>query len=279
MQHLSLVLTTLIAAQPALAHVGISNLTTPIAAGGQSAFAIANTSNEIQFNIPHGCVATETAPAFVGANLDTTKIEITVPAAIVAATTAASLRGAMGGVFGAVSAAPVDANGAVKLTWTKKTGAAGEANYAASDNQFYKVSVRMKLPNLASASDTAIKKFQFLVTQTCSSAGTDFVMDWGSANSPSLLVFPDRRKGFNLYTLDASALADFSATGAGTLGTKLNGYFGDAAIVWLGKSGYSANFDTSRKIQSLVSQDGAYSELGARPAASVTASDSLWVKY
>lgn len=263
----------------ASAHVGISNLTLPIAAGGQGTYAVANTTNEILFNVPHGCTAAESQPAFTGANLDTTRIEVTVPAAIVTATTAASLRPALSGEFGTVSVGTVNTDGTVKLTWTRKSAGQGEANYTAADNQLYKVSVRLRAPNVTSASDASIKKYQFLVVQTCSSGGTDYVMDWGTANSPSLIVFPDRRKGFNKYTLDASAVADFSTTGTGTLAARLKSYFGDAAIVWVGKSGYSANPNTSAKIQSLAAKDSSYSELGSKAGAALTASDTLWVKY
>lgn len=272
-------LTTLLAAQQASAHVGITNLTTPISVGGQATFAIANTTNEILFNVPHGCTSAESVPAFSGANLDTTKIEVTVPAAIVTATTVASLRPAVSGVFGAVSVGAVDGSGNVKLTWVKKSAASGEQNYTASDNQLYKVSVRLKVPNVSAASDVSIKKYQFLVVQTCSNGGTDYVMDWGTANSPNLVVFPDRRKGFNKYSLDASVLSDFTTTGTGTLGAKLKSYFGDAAIVWVGKSGYSANPNTTTKIQALATKDASYSELGSKAGASIATTDTIWVKY
>jgi hypothetical protein len=234
--------TAVIASGNASAHVGLSNVTMPISAAGQGTFALANTTNEILFNVPHGCTAAESVPTMTGANLDTTKIEITVPAAIVAATTAASLRPAMDGLFGAVTVGAVETDGSVKLTWARKSAAVGEANYTASDNQLYKISVRLKLPNVASATDVAIKKYQFLTVQTCSSGGTDYTLTWGTANSPTLLVFPDKRKGFNKFTLDATTTAtDFAATtGTATLAAKLKSYFGDAAIVWVSKQGYSA---------------------------------------
>lgn len=269
----------LLTASSAMAHVGLSNLTTPITVGGQSTFAIANTTNEILFNVPHGCTSAESLPAFTGANLDTYKIEITVPAAVVTATTASSLRPSMDGLFGAVTVGPVDASGNVKLTWTRKLTGTGEQNYTASDNHLYKVSVRLRAPNVSSASDVSIKKYQFLVVQTCKNGTTDVVMDWGTANSPSLIVFPDRRQGFNKYSLDASTVADFTTTGTGTLGAKLKSYFGDAAIVWVGKSAYSANPNTTTKIQGLVAKDSAYSELGTKAGASIAVSDTLWVKY
>ncbi len=268
-----------LAAANAAAHVGITNLTTPIGAGGQSTYAIANTTNEILFNVPHGCTSAESLPAFSGANLDTSKIEVTIPAAIVTATTVASLRPTMDGLYGAVTVGTVDAGGSVKLTWTRKAAATGEANATASDNHLYKVSVRLRLPNVASASDTSIKKYQFLVVQTCTSGATDYVMDWGTANSPNLIVFPDRRKGFNKYTLDASTVADFTTAATGTLGARLKSYFGDAAIVWFGKAGYSANPNTSAKIQALATKDTTYSELGGKAGASIASTDTIWVKY
>ncbi len=278
---LSIIVTaaSVLAAANAAAHVGITNLTTPIGAGGQSTYAIANTTNEILFNVPHGCTSAESLPAFSGANLDTSKIEITIPAAIVTATTVASLRPAMDGLYGAVTVGAVDAGGNVKLTWTRKLAGTGEANAAASDNHLYKVSVRLRVPNVASASDTAIKKYQFPTVQTCTSGGIDYVMDWGTANSPTLIVFPDRRKGFNKFTLDASTVADFTTTATGTLGARLKSYFGDAAIVWFGKAGYSANPNTSAKIQALATKDATYSELGSKAGASIATTDTIWVKY
>lgn len=284
---------TLVAAAAALvscgasAHVGVVNLTTPLSASGQSAFAVAGSTNEIQFLIPHGCTSTETVPTITGANLDTTKIEITVPDAIVKATTLASLRPALTGEFGAVSIGAADSSGNVKLTWARKLASAGEANATSADNQLYKISIRLKAPATSSATDYAIKKYQFLTTQYCKATaasgvaeGTEVAMSWGSANSPTLLVLPDKRKGFNKYTLDTSTLGDFTAaSGTATLAAKLKSYFGDAAIVWVGKSGYSANATTKAKITALAAKDSSYSELGDKAGASLTTSDTFWVKY
>jgi hypothetical protein len=262
----------------AFAHIGLSNLTMPIAAGGQSTFAIANTTNEISFNVPHGCAAAQSVPTFRGNNLDTYKIEVTVPAAIVKATTPQSLRPALKGEFGAVTVGAVDASGNVKFTWTKKSIATDGQNYSALDNQLYKVSLRLKVPAVSSASDVSIKKYQFLTVQTCKdAAGQDVVMDWGSANSPKLVVFPEKRKGFNKFTLDATAASDF--TGALTLSSPLKSYFGDSTIVWIGKAGYSANATTAANITSLIAKDSTYSDLGAKAGATVSTTDTFWVKY
>lgn len=275
---LAMAATTLVATG-AHAHVGIFNLTTPISAGGQSSFAIANTTNEIQFAVPHGCTSGESQPAFTGANLDTYKIEVTVPAAIVAATTAASLRPSMEGLFGTVAVGAPDAAGNIKFTWTKKLAGATEQNFASSDNQLYKVSIRLKLPNVSSATDTTIKKYQFLTTQTCKSGTADTVLDWGTANSPKLMVFPDKRSGFNKYSLDASTAPDFATTATSNVSGALKNYFGDASIVWVGKAGYSANPTTATKIQALIAKDTSYSDLGARVGTPLTATDVIWVKY
>jgi hypothetical protein len=257
----------------ASAHMGLSNLNTPISAGGQKTFAIANTSNELVFNVPHGCVGAESVPAFTGNNLDTVKIEITVPAAIVTATTAASLRPVLSGAFDAVTASAPDGNGNVKLTWVKKT-----PTTMAPDNQVYKVALRLKVPAVSAASDFSIKKYQFLAVQTCKDASEkEVVMDWGVLNSPTLLVFPDKRKGFNQFTLGASVLGDFAD--AATLAPALKSYFGDAAIVWVKKAGYSPNPLTAGQINELILKDGAYTDLGAQPGKALTTNDILWVKY
>ncbi|HET8706208.1 MAG TPA: hypothetical protein VFM46_07905 [Pseudomonadales bacterium] len=267
----SVLLSSLIFAGHAFAHVGIANNTLPISAAGQAAFTVANTSSEILFLIPHGCTPSETQPV-APANLDTTRIEITVPAAIVAATTAASLRPSHSGEFGLVERTSLN-DGGIKFTWTKNTAV------SAADDQLYKVSIRLKTPAVASASDVAIKKYQFPAIQTCSSAGVNYVMDWG-LSSPTLLSFPEKRKGFNQYSLDASTVGDFSAaSGTSTLTAKLKSYFGDAAILWVNKRGYSPNANTLSKIDALANADRTYSNLAAEQGTSLSTSDIIWVKY
>ncbi len=257
-------------ATSAFAHVGIANNTLPSAAAGQAAYAIANSTSEIVFIVPHGCndEAVPTPPA----NLDTTKIQVTVPAAIVAATKAASLRPSHQGEFGQVARETLD-DGSVRFTWSKVTA------QAPADDQLYKVSIRLKTP-AAAANDMTIKKYTFLTTQICAVPGAaEYVLDWGAANSPTLLSFPDKRKGFNAYKLDATTLADFTPTGAGTHAAKLKSYFGDAAIVWIGKRAYSPNPHTVAKIDALVAADLTYSNLGTETGVALTADDTLWVKY
>lgn len=255
----------------AFAHVGITNNTLPISAAGQASFTVANTSSEIVFTVGHGCNA-EAVPTPPG-NLDTTKIQITVPAAIVAATGAAAVRPSHQGAFGNVARQTL-ADGAIQFTWTK------QAAPTPQDDQFYKVSIRLKTPAVASPEDKSIKKYQFLTTQVCAVAGAaDYVLDWGTAHSPTLLAFPEKRKGFNAYTLDASTLSDFAVSGANTKAAKLKSYFGDAAILWVGKRAYSPNAYTAAKIDALAAKDLTYSNLGSETGVPLSPEDTLWVKY
>ncbi|MFO1368450.1 MAG: hypothetical protein U1F46_05590 [Marinagarivorans sp.] len=267
---LALCISALAYASTSLAHVGLANNTLPISAAGQAAFAVANTSSEIVFIVGHGCNAeAEPKPP---ANLDTTKIDITVPAAIVTATGAASVRPSHQGEFGNVTR-KVNEDGSIRFTWTKV------AAPTADDDQLYKVSIRLKTPAAASASDYAIKKYQFLATQTCAVPGAgDYVLNWG-VDSPSLLVFPEKRKGFNKFTLDATTLGDFAVTGTNTKAAKLKSYFGDAAIVWVGKRAYSANAITSEKIDQLAKKDLTYSNLATETGVSLSADETIWVRY
>ncbi len=269
----AIALSAIAATSVASAHVGIANLTTGISVGGQGQFAIAGTTNEILFAIPHGCTSAESTPAFTGANLDTYKIAITVPAAVVTATGAASVRPVLDGTFGPVVRS-TESDGGITFTWTRLSSITAPT----ADDQLYKPSVRLKFP---AATGTAIAKVQFLTRQYCKdSNNTEYTMDWGTSNSPTILVFPDKRRGFNSYTLSASTVGDFTAaSGTATLAAKLKSYFGDAAIVWVGKAGYSANAHTQARVSALIARDSTYSNLGATEGKSLTANDTIWVRY
>lgn len=267
----ALLVSGLALASSAFAHVGVMNNSLPSSAAGQAAFTVANTTSEIVFVVGHGCNA-EAVPT-PPANLDTTKIQITVPAAIVAATGAASVRPSNQGEFGNVVRETLS-DGAIKFTWSKV------AAPTADDDQFYKVSIRLKTPANTSATDIAIKKYQFLATQVCAVPNAaDYVLDWGVANSPTLLSFPEKRKGFNKYSLDASTLSDFTVAGSGTKAAKLKSYFGDAVIVWAGKRAYSPNANTAAKIDALAQQDFTYSNLATETGVSLAVDQVMWVKY
>lgn len=272
----ALILSGLLGTGNVMAHVGTANNTLPISANGQATFAIAGGTSEIQFLISHGCNPGETLPAPPAGlpppgGLDTTQIQITVPEPIVTATVATSVRPRHAGEFGLVTRT-TNPDGSLTFTWIRNTAV------SAADDQLYRVGIRMKFPANA-ATDFAIKKYQFLAKQICThtpagGTATDHVLDWGAA-SPTVLAFPEKRKGFNKYTLDASTVADFVAPVA----AKLKSYFGDAEIVWVGKKGYSPNPNRSAKIDTLVTADKTYSNLGTDTGTALTGTDTIWVKY
>lgn len=272
----------LVAASVAQAHVGTSNLTTPSVTPGQATFLIGNVTSELTFNVGHGCNAEASPPITTGA-LDTYKVKITIPAEIVTAT--GTVRPTYFGAYGfATIADNPSTTGAKDITWTK----AANADPRAVDDHFYKLPVRLKAP-----STTTIKLYTFNATQYCKAtetvpggvaAGTEVTLDWtaiaGQANqSPTVMVFPDKRKGWNQFKLDASAVGVFTATSTGTLASVLKSHFGDAEIVWVGKKGYSANAETAKKIDALIAKDSSYSRLDTATGAALTATDTIWVKY
>jgi hypothetical protein len=192
---------------------------------------------------------------------------------VVTATGAASVRPVLDGTFGPV-ARTTESDGSLTFTWTRLPSITAPT----ADDQMYKPSVRLKFP---AATGTAISKVQFRTKQYCKDSGNvDYTMDWGTANSPTLLVWPDKRKGFNRFTLDSSTVGDFTAAnGTATLTAKLKSYFGDAAIVWVGKAGYSANAITQARVTALIAKDNSYSDLGTTAGKSLTANDTIWVRY
>jgi len=246
------------------AHMGIINLTTGIQAGGQSQFAIAGTTNELQLNVPHGCNSSHVPSLPAGAALDTFRFTITVPAALVNST----LRATPIAQFG-VPARVTNGDGSVTFTYTKTN------DPAQADDLVYKPVLRIALP---AATGTALTKYQFLSVQYCMNGNQEVAMDWGAADSPRLLVFPVKRAGFNRYSLDALTAPDFAATGTTTIESRLKSYFGDAAVIWVGKSGFSPNAETQSKITNLIGKDSSYSNL-ASPGRSLSTADTLWVRY
>lgn len=270
-------------AQLASAHVGTTNSTTPSTTPGQATYLIGNTTSELNFIVGHGCNAEASPPVTTGA-LDTYKVSITVPAEIVTAT--GTVRPLYSGAFGLglVTDHP-SITGAKVITWTKQANAEGRA----IDDQYYKLTLRLKAP-----ATTAIKAYQFDAVQTCKAtatvpggnvtAGSDVVLDWtkitGQPNqSPTVFVFPDKRKGFNSLKIDASVEANFTAAATATLASVLKSHFGDAEILWLGKAGYSSNSVTAAKIDALAAKDASYSNLGSKLGGAIKATDTLWVKY
>ncbi len=272
---------TLAAATAASAHVGTSNLTTPSVAGGQATYLLGNVTSELTFNVGHGCNA-EAVPPITSGALDTYKVKITIPADVVAST---APRGTYSGAFGLVDIADGTVTGTKVLTWTKAAGSRVDAK----DDQFYKLPVRLRVP-----ATTTIKRYTFDAAQYCiataavpggtTAAGTEVVLDWAGAafatnQSPTVLAFPDKRKGWNKFTLDTTALPVFTSTAPGTLAAALKSHFGDAEVVWIGKKGYSANAETIKKIDALIAKDSSYSRLDTAAGLTLTTTDTIWVKY
>jgi hypothetical protein len=271
------------ACQFAQAHVGTTNATTPSVTPGQATFLVGNVTSELSFVVGHGCNAEASPPITTGA-LDTYKTSITIPAEIVTAT--GQIRPIYSGAFGfGVITNHPTLTGAKVVTWTKQANAEPRA----IDDQYYKLTVRLKAP-----ATTVIKSYQFDAVQTCKAtdtvpgapvaAGADVVLDWtkitGQPNqSPTVFVFPDKRKGFNSFKLDASVTANFTAASTATLASTLKSHFGDAEILWVGKAGYSANAATAAKIDALAAKDSSYSKLGTKVGGAISATDTIWVKY
>jgi hypothetical protein len=269
----------LAAASLAQAHVGTANLTTPSNVGGQATFLLGNVTSELVFNVPHGCNA-EAVPPITSGALDTYKVRVTIPADMVAS---AAPRVTYSGAFGYGALSDGSVTGTKVVTWTKAAG----ARDAAIDDHLYKLSVRVRAP-----ATTTIKRITFDAVQTCKAtdavpgggvaAGTDVVLDWtafATNQSPTVMVFPDKRKGWNQFKLDASATGAFTATATGTLASALKSHFGDAEVVWVGKKAYSANPETVKKLDALIAKDPSYSRLDTAVGEALGTSDVLWVKY
>lgn len=197
------VITLLAAAQlfllPAVASAHISVSSGP---------GFANATQEVVFNVGHGC-----------AGADTYSVRMELPAGVTSVRPGRS-------DFGKVSVEK-DATGEVKaIVWQKP-----DSDVLDGDISYYKLAVRLKLPN------QPFTTLYFPTRQTCkASDGTLSTTDWvgtpqtsGSAEpAPSLAVVPARKAGWNKFTVP-SALTDLGV------------YFGDAQIVWKGSAAYSPN--------------------------------------
>jgi uncharacterized protein YcnI len=217
----------------------------PAAAGAHvsiiSGPGAANATQEVTFGVGHGCEGA-----------DTYKVKVDIPAGV---TSVRPMRSDFGKV-----AVEKDAAGLVTaVTWQKADADALDADIA-----FYKLVIRMKLP------DKPFTTVFFPAHQTCRAAnGTLSVVDWkmlptdapvdGGEDepAPSIAIVPAHKPGWNKMTV-AVAVAD--------LGT----YFGDAQIVWKGSAAYSANPATTDLIKATS---------GVTALTSLAAGDEIWVKY
>jgi uncharacterized protein YcnI len=210
----------------ALAHVEVA-----------SGPGFASTSQEITFSIAHGCTG-----------VDTSSLRIEIPAAVTSVRAENSNLGK--------AAVEKDASGAVTaVTWSKP-----DAELLATDDDFYKVTLRIKVPN------APFTTLYFPAHQTCKAQdGTTTTVDWVSTDptntaaepAPALKIVPARVPGWNKFTVPA-ALADLSV------------YFGDAVIVWKDSAAYSANPNTAAQIAATS---------GVTALGALVANDEVWVKY
>jgi uncharacterized protein YcnI len=221
---------------------------TALVAGGAQAHitiasptAFANTTQEITFSVGHGC-----------SGADTARVRVEIPAGVTSVRPETS-------DFGKTSVEK-DATGAITaVVWQK-----ADADVLESDTQYYKLVVRLKIPNLP------FTTVLFPAHQTCRAPdGTVTTVDWsalpgdpapatGEATpAPGVSVIPARATGWNKLVVpqDVPALAAF---------------FADAQIVWKGAAAYSAN----PAIVELIAATP-----GVTSLTSLTANDTVWVKY
>ncbi|MGV3619659.1 MAG: DUF1775 domain-containing protein [Archangium sp.] len=258
----TLALLVLCNASAALAHVGVVNVQTP--------YAVAGRSYELVLAVPHGC--SYTTSGGTTADADTYKIEVTIPAGFSGA------RPIVDGVFGKPTLTK-DANGAVTtITWQKPA-----ALDSTADDQAYRVAIRSTAPN------APFTTAQFNVKQSCRNpaGGADLVVDWAnygtpaSNQSPKVKIYPSRSPGWNKYTIAANQ----EQHGASSVKTFLADYFADAQIVWVapgtqdGHGGFSANAETTTRIQALAASNAGYYAIADETSLMLHANDVLWVKF
>lgn len=225
----------LLTASLASAHVSVAN-----------AGAYANTSFEAAFSVGHGCEG-----------LDTYSLKINIPEGVT------SVRVMESGVFTQATLEKDDAGNVTSVTFSKDQSAV-----RAEDDAFYKLVVRMKLP------DAPFKTLYFPTTQTCKSAdgSTTKTTEWiGEGDDPKdadgnelepapmLMVMPARTPGWNQYTTpDGVHLMNLAKT------------FGDALIVWAEGNAFSVNSNTADQIEA---EDGVDTLKAIHP------NTDFWVKY
>lgn len=203
--------------------------------------AVANGTNEVSFNVGHGC-----------AGADTYRVTIDIPAGVTAVRP-------MRSDFGKVTVDKDLAGTITAVSWQKPLSEALDADVA-----FYKLVIRLRTPN------QPFTTLYFAAHQTCRAAdGTLTTVDWvGLPTTPmpdggtvepaaALSLVPARLPGWNKYTV-ASAISN------------LSGFFKDAQIVWKGTAAYSANANTAALISSTQ---------GATALTALNAGDEVWVKY
>ncbi|WP_224244575.1 YcnI family copper-binding membrane protein [Hyalangium gracile] len=218
----------LLAPSLALAHISASS--------ASSGPGIANATQEIVFGVGHGCEGA-----------DTYSVRVEIPAGVT------SVR-PMTSDFGKATVEKNSAGTITAILWQK-----ADEELQPSDTHYYKLSVRLKLPN------QPFTTLYFPTRQTCkSSDGTITTTDWvgtptvtAPEPAPALVVVPARAPGWNKFTVPAD-ISDLKA------------YFSDAQIVWKGTSAYTANPATEELVKATS---------GVTVLSSLKANDEIWVRY
>jgi periplasmic copper chaperone A len=160
--------------------------------------------------------------------------------------------------FGKATLERDGANNVTSVTWQKP-----DADLLAADDNYYKLTLRLKPPN------APFTKIYFPTHQTCrNAAGAETTVEWvgtptlpdggptAPEPAPTLVIMPARLPGWNKYPVPV-AIKDMTL-------------FKDALIVWSGTAAYSANPATSAQLKA---------EVGVTALTTIAAGSEIWVKY
>ncbi|HVU02219.1 MAG TPA: DUF1775 domain-containing protein [Polyangiaceae bacterium] len=211
--------------------------------------AFANATFEASFSVGHGC---EDPANPTGPMLDTMSVTIDIPAGV---TSVRAVDSTLGRAVSQLSSGAI-----TSITWSKN-----QSDLLSADIDFYRLPVRMKLPN------TPFSTVYFHAHQICLDASSNPVhVEWVGEGqttalpdgapppepAPSLVLLPARTPGWNKYTVPV----DFTNLAV----------FNDAEIVWSGNAAYSVNPNYKALI-------------GVEPNSSllttISAGSEIWVKY
>ncbi|HEX4340520.1 MAG TPA: DUF1775 domain-containing protein [Polyangiaceae bacterium] len=211
--------------------------------------AYANSTFEASFTVGHGCEN----PAVAGTMLDTYSVTVDIPIGV---TSVRAVDSTLGKAVAAVTAGNV-----TSITWTKTM-----SDVLSADIDFYRLPVRMKLP------DAAFSIVYFNAHQICLGPNnTQIEVDWiGTIDqttalpdgapppepAPKVVLLPPRVPGWNKFSVK-TAVSDLTI-------------FNDAEIVWAGDAAYSVNPNYT----ALIGTEPNTSALKA-----VAAGTDIWVKY